>query len=167
MEVIDYTANKTYAWAPLDNETIKNFSEKDLSLRNAFIDEANQILANRGFELVDSNKADLMVYARGLRASGYRSVGQTPSYTARYEPSSASSTWLAEASSGSGVSGTGYLKPETRIAVRFLITEAKSDKEAWKAKGMVRVDDSRSELLQREDARKLARQFLKGFPPKN
>ena len=48
--------------------------------------------------------------------------------------------------------------------MRFLISEPTTDNPVWHGSGLVRIDDSRNELLQQQDARKLAREFLKGFP---
>lgn len=165
VEGVDYSQYKTYAWVPLDKAAQKEFTEKDKGLRKAFVDEANRVLSRRGLELADGDTADLYLYARGLRAPGYRSVGGTPAYESRYIPGDEGAMWLAGTSSGSGLT-SGYLKQETQIGVRFLISEPTSDKVVWRGKGMVRVDDSRSEVLQREDARQLAKEFLKGFPPK-
>ncbi|MGB1128821.1 MAG: DUF4136 domain-containing protein [Haloferula sp.] len=166
VEGVDYSQYKTYAWVPLDKEAQKAFTEKDRAIRQAFVDEADRVMAQRGFQLSQGGTPDLYVYARGLRAPGYRSVGGTPAYESRYIPGDQGAMWLAGTSSGSGLT-SGYLKQESQIGVRFLISEPVSDKVVWRGKGMVRVDDSRSELLQRDDARQLARKFLKGFPPKN
>lgn len=165
VEGVDYSSYKTYAWVPLDKVAQREFTEKDKGLRKAFISEADAVMAKRGFELAASGEPDLYIYSRGLRTPGYRTVGGTPAYDSRYVPDEEGAMWLAGTSSGSGLT-SGYLKQESQIGVRFLITEKKSSKSVWRGKGFVRVDDSRSEVLQREDARKLAREFLKGFPPK-
>lgn len=166
VEGVDYSGYKTYAWVPLDQAAEKEFTEQDKGLRQAFISEADGVMARRGFKKVASGEADLYVYSRGLRTPGYRTVGGTPAYESRYIPDQEGAMWLAGTSSGSGLTA-GYLKQESQIGVRFLISERKTSKSIWRGKGFVRVDDERSEVLQREDARKLAREFLKGFPPKS
>jgi len=165
VEGVDYSNYKTYAWVPLDQAAQKEVTEKDKGLRQAFISEADGIMARRGFTQVQSGEPDLYLYARGLRAPGHRSVGSTPNYESRYIPGEEGAMWLAGTSSGSGLT-SGYLKQESQIGVRFLISEPKTDKTVWRGKGFVRIDDSRKEVLQRNDARELARKFLKGFPPK-
>lgn len=162
-EGADFSKYKTYAWVPLDQQAAKDFTDKDKAIRAAFTREADSVMSKRGYQLADSGTPDLYLYARGLRMPGYRSVGGSPSYESRYVPGDEGASWLADTSAGSGIT-SGYLKSETQIGVRFLISEPTTDKEVWRGKGFVRVDDSRSELMQRDDARKLARQFLKGLP---
>lgn len=166
VEGVDYSSYKTYAWVPLDKAAQKEVTEKDKGLRQAFVSEADKLMARQGFKLAKSGAPDLYLYARGLRAPGYRSVGGTPAYESRYIPGDEGAMWLAGTSSGSGLT-SGYLKQESQIGVRFLISEPTTDKTVWRGKGFVRIDDSRSEVLQRDDARELARKFLKGFPPKS
>jgi hypothetical protein len=162
-EGADFSNYKTYAWVPLDRQAAKDFTQKDRALRKAFTDEADRIMTNRGYRLSVRGTPDLFLYARGLRMPGYRSVGGSPTYESRYVPGDEGASWLAATSAGSGVS-SGYLKSETQVGVRFLVSEPATDKEVWRGKGVVRVDDSRSELMQRDDARELARRLLKGFP---
>ncbi|MCH7226027.1 DUF4136 domain-containing protein [Haloferula sp. A504] len=162
-EGADFSNYKTYAWVPLDRQAAKDFTQKDRALRKAFTDEADRIMTNRGYRLSVRGTPDLFLYARGLRMPGYRSVGGSPTYESRYVPGDEGASWLAATSAGSGVS-SGYLKSETQIGVRFLVSEPTTDKEVWRGKGVVRVDDSRSELMQQDDARELARRLLKGFP---
>lgn len=165
VEGVDYSQYKTYAWVPLDSAEAKGFTEKDKGLRQAFVSEGDRIMARRGFKPAEGGTPDLYIYARGLRAPGYRSVGGTPNYESRFVPGDEGAMWLAGTSSGSGLT-SGYLKQESQIGVRFLISEPVSDKVVWRGKGFVRIDDNRSEVLQRDDARELARKLLKGFPPK-
>jgi hypothetical protein len=160
---VDYSAYKTYKWVPLDQEASKNFTEKDRRVRAAFEDETNTIMSRRGFKKVESGKSDLIVYARGVRMAGYRSVGPTPAYQSSYAPNDDGAAWLAS----SPPATEGYLKAETSSSIRFLISEPDSDRVVWRGKAFVSFDNKRKQPLLINDAREVARKLLTGFPPKN
>lgn len=161
---VDYASYRTYAWVPLDSAARESFTEADKRVRAAFVGEVDGILARRGFTKVSGGSPDLYVYARGARAAGYREVGQAPSYDARYVPGTDGSKWLT----GPGTAGgSGYQKPETRAALRFLITEPVSDRVVWRGRGSVGIDYRRSEAMLMQDVRRVARKLLDGFPPKS
>lgn len=163
-EGVDYSQYKTYAWVPLDAEARDSFTAADKRVRAAFVGEVDGILARRGMTQVTSGTPDLYVYARGARSPGYREVGKTPSYDARYVPDVDGSAWLA----GPGTAGgSGYQTAETRTAVRLLITEPESDRVVWRGRGTVGVDERRSEEMLLLDARTVARRLLDGFPPQS
>ena len=159
---VDYTAYKTYKWVPLDQEEMKGRSAEDVRLRLAFVEEADTILARRGYTKVDQGKSDLIVYARGVRMTGYRSIGQAPSYENAYRPSRDGVDWLTDSATNS----QGYLTEETQRSIRLLISEPASDRIVWRGKAFVGMDDNRAQAMKIEDARSLARKLLDGFPPK-
>jgi len=165
VEGVDYSQYDSYAWVPLDKKAASEFSERDWKVRRAFEAEVDAILQRRGLEKIDPNGPDLFVYARGGRVPGYRATGATPVYEARYAPADEGAAWLAGTQPGSG--SEGYLQPETLVGVRFLVSEAESDRVVWRGRGQVAVADARNDAMVQADARRVARELVGSFPPKN
>ena len=161
VEGANYASYKSYKWVPLDKEEMSSLTSEDRDLRRAFVQEADGVLAKQGFTRVDEGASDLIIYARGIRMPGYRTIGQTPSYDGAYRPSDAGAVWLSDSMAGH----SGYLSDETVRSIRLLISEPKSDRIVWRGKAFVGMDNERAKIMKTEHARSLARKLLKGFPP--
>ncbi|MFC7337182.1 DUF4136 domain-containing protein [Haloferula chungangensis] len=160
---VNYAAYNTYEWAPLDRKTAGDLTDDEAALRDAFKSEVDSILKRRGLTLVGQGKSDLIVYASGLRMAGVSPIGTSPTvdsaaiYPPYYEPDDSASQWLG---------GTGYLTDNTKTSVRFLISEAKTDKVVWQSSAVIVIDDKRPQPLAEHDARLLAGKLTKGYPSK-
>lgn len=157
---VDYSSYKTYEWVPIDRGAADEMTEGDKEVRAAFVAEVDSILAKRGYTKVGQGQSDLLVYARGITATGTTIIGQGASsnqriYSPYYEPNDQGSSWLGEA---------GYLSSTTQTSARFLITEPSTDKIVWQGKARITLDERRKHAAVLRDAQLVARQLLKGFP---
>lgn len=159
---VDYSAYNTYEWAPLDRNARESMTDDDKQVRESFQSEVDSILDSRGYTKAGQGNADLLVYARGVTATGYKTVGKGAVsndriYSPYYQPNDNGSRWLG---------GAGYPERATQTSARFLISEPDTDKIVWQGQAVITIDDKRKQTTVLRDAKVVARKLMKGFPAK-